>query len=126
MHIIAVNLLKSKCNAARSPADPTRNIHKKRVFVINGDSDFLKLRADSESGNRITKEKVNRTFVINEVACRVICRFPASLCNRCLIIVRIFDDGNAFGAEKVFLPLSRVGGHVNCNLEAELGTDNAD
>ena len=40
-----------------------------------------------------------------------------------LIVLGIFDDRDAAGPEQVFFSLSGVGGHVNCDLESQLGRD---
>ena len=126
MHIVPVDQLQAERDAAWRAADAAGDGDKQRVLRVHKNALRRELPLKPFGRHGIPHEKVHGVFVIHKIAHRVGIGKGASLPHGFGIIAVIFHHAYAFAAQKIFLPLARIRGHVHRDAEAERRAHDAD
>ena len=126
MRRVAELLLQAKADTARRAADAAGNVNEQRVLVVHRDVLRGELRLEPPRSHSVAEEEVDRVFIVDKIAFRVLRRALAALLHGVGVVRAVFEHRYALCAQQVLFPLPRVRAHVDRDSVAERRAHDAD
>ena len=98
---VAELLLQTKADTARRAADAAGNVNEQRVLVVHRDVLLGELRLEPPRSHSVAQEEVDRVFIVDKIASRVLRRALAALLHGVGVVRAVFEHRYALCAQQI-------------------------